>query len=177
MSLRIEVTPQVYLSEIRREDVAALVLHLADRGIYENTLRIPFPYGREHGRDWIERVASERKRLGRQVTYAIREAGGLLIGAAGFAHVEGPHPHKAELGYWLARPYWGRGTMTGVVARLCDIGFGEMHLLRIYASVYAHNRASARVLEKNGFVLEGLCRKAEVKDGHPIDTLLYARVV
>jgi ribosomal-protein-alanine N-acetyltransferase len=83
--------------------------------------------------------------------------------------------HRAEIGYWLAKPFWGRGIMTDVVQRLCQVGFEEFGLVKIIAYVNATNPASARVLEKCGFVQEGYLKKHFLKDGQLLDVRLFAR--
>lgn len=82
--------------------------------------------------------------------------------------------HRAEVGYWLAKPFWGRGIMTAVVRRLCRHAFDEYGLAKITAQVSLHNPASARVLEKCGFQQEGCLRKHFLKDGRFIDARLFA---
>ena len=86
------------------------------------------------------------------------------------------HRCTAELGYWLAEPFWGRGVMTAAVTAFVAHSFQTLPLQRIFASVYASNPASARVLEKAGFQFEGCMRKNVLKDGEILDSLLYARV-
>jgi len=84
--------------------------------------------------------------------------------------------HRAEIGYWLAKPFWGQGIMSAVVGAICDFAFGDWKLVRITAHVFTSNEASSRVLEKNGFEYEGLLRKHHQKDGKFIDSKLYALV-
>ncbi len=85
--------------------------------------------------------------------------------------------HKAEIGYWLAEKHWGKGIMTGAVRIICRFGFEKLGLRRIYAAVFPGNRASARVLEKAGFVFEGRLRNLYEKGGKMIDGLMYAKAV
>jgi RimJ/RimL family protein N-acetyltransferase len=81
--------------------------------------------------------------------------------------------HRAEIGYWLAQPYWGRGIMTDAVKVYVSYAFKELSVARLTAHVFAFNRSSARVLEKNEFKLEGRLRKHFSKNGELIDGLLY----
>jgi ribosomal-protein-alanine N-acetyltransferase len=75
---------------------------------------------------------------------------------------------------------WGTVLGAGVCERgvglLCDFAFGELNVARIEACVYEKNLASGRVLEKNGFELEGRHRKAIYKDGKLIDGFMYGKV-
>ena len=81
--------------------------------------------------------------------------------------------HRAEVGYWLAKTFWGRGIMSAVVRRVCQHAFDEFALVKIIAHVVTHNPASARVLEKCGFQQEGFLRKHFCKDGKLIDVRLF----
>lgn len=62
---------------------------------------------------------------------------------------------EAELGYWLAEPFWGKGIMSEAVRQICREAFSRFEISRIYAVPYAHNAASRRVLEKAGFTFRG----------------------
>ncbi len=172
--MRISVNDQVHLSEFRSSDKDALVVHLNDRDIYERTLRIPFLYTEKDADEWLALVSKITQQEGRPVHFAIRSADDALIGGCGFDGFQVGKSHRAEVGYWLAKPYWGRGIMTAVVQRVCQHAFENIGLLKITAHVFTHNRASARVLEKCGFVQEGLVRKHYFKDDKFIDAKLFA---
>jgi [ribosomal protein S5]-alanine N-acetyltransferase len=167
----IELEGGFYLDPPVPADAPAVAEHLQERQIYENTLRIPWPYGLADAQAWL---ADAEAGAGAHGVLAIREPGGRMIGATGFHEVV--PAHRAEVGYWLARPFWGRGLMTRVVAAMVRRAWDELGLVRLQAEVFAHNRASMRVLEKNGFVREGVLRKHVLKDGRFIDAVLYARV-
>jgi RimJ/RimL family protein N-acetyltransferase len=167
--MKIVVNDQVHLSEFRPTDKDALVQHLNDPDIYDRTLRIPFPYSDADADDRLELVVKTTEHQGRPVHWAIRTGDGALIGGCGFDGFQVSMSHRAEVGYWLAKPFWGRGIMTAVVRRLCRHAFEEFGLVKITAHDFAHNPASARVLEKSGFCEEGFLRKHYVKDGRFID--------
>jgi [ribosomal protein S5]-alanine N-acetyltransferase len=172
-AMKIIVNNQVHLSEFRASDRDALVMHLNEREIYDRTLRIPYPYTAAVADEWLALVARIDKQQGRQVHWAIRTAEEALIGACGFDGFQVGESHLAEVGYWLAKPFWGRGIMTAVVRRICQHAFAEFGLVKITAHVFAHNPASAHVLEKCGFQEEGFLRKHFRKDGRFIDARLF----
>ena len=87
---------------------------------------------------------------------------------------EADYRHSAELGYWLGKPFWGRGIITEAARAITAYGFETLGLTRIYAHVDSDNGASARVLEKAGYQREGLLRKAVLKKGELVDYLLFA---
>jgi RimJ/RimL family protein N-acetyltransferase len=174
--VNIVVNDQIHLSDLRLSDKEALVQHLNDRDIYDRTLRIPYPYTEAHADEWFVRVGEIAEQAGCQVHFAIRGADEALIGACGFEGVKVGKSHKAEVGYWLAKPFWGRGIMTAVVKHLCRHAFEEFGLAKITAHVFAGNAASARVLEKCGFQQEGFLRKHHMKDGRLHDARLFALI-
>lgn len=171
--MKIVVNDQVHLSEFGSSDKPALTQHLNDRDIYERTLRIPFPYTDAAADEWLALVVKITQQQGRPVHFAIRSADDALIGGCGFDGFQVGKSHRAEVGYWLAKPFWGRGIMTAVVQQVCRHAFDEFELVKITAHVFAHNPASARVLEKCGFQEEGFLRKHFVKDGQFLDARLF----
>ena len=82
---------------------------------------------------------------------------------------------KAKLSYWLGKRYRGKGIMTKAVKLASKYGFDKYKLRRIYAQGRIYNKASARVLEKAGFKLEGIQRKNALKNGKYYDDFLYAK--
>ena len=103
------------------------------------------------------------------------EVHGAAVGGIGIRLGQDVHRHTAEVGYWLAEDFWGRGIMSETVAAFTNFCFENFPLRRIYAEPFSNNPASARVLEKTGFVLEGRLRNNVIKDGKILDSLLYAR--
>lgn len=134
--MNINVGNGIHLTEIRPSDKEALLEHLADRSIYENTLRIPYPYT-EADADWWLAYIDEKtsKNQGQPVIWAIRDETGRLIGAIGLDDLVIGQSHRAELGYWLAKPFWGRGLMTAVVQAVCRHAFDNLGLVKVTAHV------------------------------------------
>jgi RimJ/RimL family protein N-acetyltransferase len=172
----IPVNEQVRLTEFRSGDQAALVDHLREKQIYDQTLRIPYPYTEADADEWLKLVTQITLQQGRPVNWAIRTARQYLIGGIGFDGFQLGKSHRAEVGYWLARPFWGQGIMTAVVQQACRHAFEEFGLIKITAHVFATNLASARVLEKSGFEQEGYLKRHHLKDGQYLDARLYARL-
>ncbi len=104
-----------------------------------------------------------------------RRAEGVLIGTCGFV-ARTPEHHRAELGYALARPYWGQGYMTEAVRAVVAFAFDHLDLNRIEAVCDAENLASARVLEKSGLVFEGILRDYLRVKGRYRNVRMYAAV-
>jgi RimJ/RimL family protein N-acetyltransferase len=104
------------------------------------------------------------------------ELDGEAVGGVGVEPGEGIYAKSGNFGYWLGEPFWGRGIMTAVVAATVDYIFEQLPIERLEAPVFEWNPASMRVLEKCGFVREGILRRSISKDGQIIDGVLYARL-
>lgn len=174
--MKIIVNDQIHLSEILLSDQAACIEHMKVKEIYDLTLRIPYPYTEADFQAWLQIVEKATMQQGQPVNWAIRDEKEFFIGGCGFVGLEIGKSHRAEIGYWLAKPYWGQGIMTAIVRRLCEFAFAEFGLVKIEALVFAENVASAKVLEKCGFVQEGYLRKHHLKDGKYLDARLFGLV-
>lgn len=168
----IPIQEGILLTEIRRSDRDAFVEYLNDREIYRCTCRIPFPYTAADADKFLGIIDDMTAKYGHPVNFAIRNSAGALLGGCGFERLA--YGHKAEIGYWVARPFWGRGIATAAVHAACEYAFAEWKLVRIHAYVFDFNLGSARVLEKNGFQCEGLLRKHLLKGTEFINCKLYA---
>ena len=162
--------------ELRRwetGDVSSLVRNASNRRVSMNLRdRFPYPYTEEHARGWTD-VASQEDPL---VHFAIA-VGGDAVGGIGLQLQPDVFRRSAEIGYWLGEPYWGRGIMTDAVSAVTDYAITSLGLCRVFAGVFDPNPASARVLEKAGYVREARLRRSVFKDGRMRDQLIYAYVV
>ena len=156
----------------RAGDAEALARRADNPRVAENLRDLfPHPYTLADAREWL----SVALRQDPETNFAL-EVEGSLAGTIGLELGEDVYRHSAEIGYWLAEEYWGRGIASAAVDRLAAWGFEELGLLRIHAFVFASNPASARVLEKARFELEGRMRNAVVKNGRVMDQLVYAKL-
>jgi RimJ/RimL family protein N-acetyltransferase len=174
--MEIEVTQAIRLTDFRPGDRAALVEHLSDWEVYRRTLRIPHPYTADDADRWLSSLQRPAERSGHDSNWAIRDLSGQLIGGIGLEGDAATRWHRAEIGYWLARSYWGQGMMTAVVGAVCRHAFETIGLAKITAHVLPSNEASARVLVKNGFEQEGYFRRHFLKEGEMIDTRAFGRL-
>lgn len=156
----------------RDADADALARHANDREIWRN-LRdaFPHPYGLDDARRFLAMVAAQDP-----TTFFAIEVDGEAAGGIGLSLHGDVERLSAELGYWLARPHWGRGIMSAAIRAFTRDRMDIHGLVRVYAVPFAHNLASARALEKAGFQCEGRMRRSVIKDGEIQDSLLYACV-
>ncbi len=167
MELRL---PSCTIRPWRASDLESLVLHADNPRIAANLRDVfPSPYTRADGEAWLAVAA-------RPSNFAI-EVDGAAVGGIGLRLGEDVHRRTAEIGYWLGEAYWGRGIVTEAVGALTRWGVEAFDLVRVDAHVFAPNVASARVLEKNGYVLEGRLRRRVEKRGEILDALVYAYVL
>jgi RimJ/RimL family protein N-acetyltransferase len=132
----------------------------------------PHPYSLKDAEHFISRVLKSNPKT----IFAIatqKEA----IGSIGLMIGKDVHRYTAELGYWLAEPFWGDGIMTQAVKKIIYHGTKVLKLHRIFAEPYTTNSASVRVLEKAGFNFEGVLRSNVFKDGKILDQYMYSYVV
>lgn len=150
-------TARLLLRSLEREDVPTIVRLAGANEIAATTLHIPHPYAEDDARTFLAK-ANEDFRAGRSVNFAVSISPGReLCGAVGLTIAE---THKrAELGYWIGVPFWGRGYATEAASAAVAFGFETLHLRRIYAHHFAGNTASQRVLEKIGMRHEGQSRQ------------------
>ncbi|MGH7915861.1 MAG: GNAT family N-acetyltransferase [Candidatus Binataceae bacterium] len=132
----------------------------------------PHPYTRREAEEWTTRCASGRVS---SIEFAI-ELDGEAIGGIGFEPQKDVNRLTVEIGYWLSKPFWGKGIATAAVKRATGYAFSHLNLERIEAGVFAWNGASVRVLEKAGYTFEGRLRRSIIKDGRLGDRLIYARL-
>ena len=143
-----------------------------DRAIAATTLNIPHPYEQGMAEKFIEMQAAAFAK-GEMANFAITlAADGSFIGIIGLAI--SPQHSRAELGYWIGKPFWGKGYATEAGRAILQYGFEELGLRRIHAGYFSNNPASGRVQQKLGMVREGNQRKHILKWGEEIDHVLNA---
>ena len=153
-------------------DVADLTAAISNKKVQDN-LRdgIPYPYTEQDGVDFISAMLSADENDTFAFTITVDEK---VIGSIGVYRQENIHRQTAELGYYIAEEYWGKGIMTEAIKQICQYVFQKSDILRIYAEPFAYNEASCRVLEKAGFQYEGTLRNNAVKNGKVIDMKMYS---
>ena len=136
-------------------------IHLRDR--------FPFPYELEHAKTFLGWLANQPS----PTVWAI-EVNGEAVGGIGIELHTDVERVSAEIGYWLGEQVWGGGIATEALRAVTAEAFKRYDLTRIYAVPFADHPASIRVLEKAGYVKEGVMRQSAIKDGKVRDQALYA---
>lgn len=141
----------------------------------QNNLRdgLPFPYTEDDALCFIKSMLS----ADRDNTFAFAIIyKGKCIGSIGAFRQSNIHFRTAEVGYYIAEEYWGRGIVTAALKELCDYIFEHTDIIRLYAEPFTYNKGSCKVLEKAGFIREGVLKSNAVKNGVVLDMALYAKV-
>lgn len=156
----------------RIEDAEDIAETLNNKNILDN-LRdgIPFPYTVHDAREFIQamNVADSESTFSFAITVDDK-----AIGSIGAFRQSNIHSRTAEVGYYVAEPYWGQGIGTSAVKQICEYVFQNTDIIRLFAEPFAHNASSCRILEKCGFELEGTLRKNAVKNGVVVDMKIYS---
>ena len=153
-------------------DAKDIAVALSNKKIQDN-LRdgLPYPYSEQDGIDFISSMLSANE----DETFAFAIIlDDKAIGSIGVFRQQNIHRQTAEMGYYIAEEYWGKGIMTDAVKQICHYVFENSDILRIYAEPFAYNTGSCRVLEKAGFQYEGTLRNNAVKNGKVIDMNMYS---
>ncbi|NJE06589.1 N-acetyltransferase [Thermococcus sp. M36] len=163
----------VSLGVLLRDDLTQVWLWYNDREVRKY---LSFPeevFFYEDELEWYEALRREKKR--EKVFAIVENSSRSLVGLIGLHRID-HHNGRAELGYFLAREYWGRGYASEAVKLALEYAFEWLNLRKVYARVYEPNVPSIRVLEKNGFTLAGRWKRHQYVPGEGfVDVLLYER--
>lgn len=153
----------------RVEDAVCLAKHANNAKIAAN-LRdaFPHPYTIKDAGNWIAAMQQQLNNL----VLAI-EINGEVCGGIGMHRFTDVDRMKAEVGYWLSEDYWGKGIVSEAVPAFVKHIFATTDLIRLQAGVFQHNKASMKVLEKAGFSLEAIHKKAIIKNNQILDEYIY----
>jgi ribosomal-protein-alanine N-acetyltransferase len=151
-------------------DAPSLVRHANNYEVWRRLRdRFPHPYTQADAEQWIAFAQQQDP----QTRFAI-EVHGEVAGGITLELGSDIERCSAEIGYWLGEAFWGKGITTAAVRALTSHGFEAFNLTRIFAVPFANSSASARVLEKCGYVREGVMRRSAIKEGVVLDQVLYA---
>ena len=161
----------ITLREYKKADVDRLV-ELANN---ENVSRylvytFPYPYKKQDAEWWIEEGATANNSVTKVIDY-----NGIFVGSVGITPQNGWKEHSAEIGYWLGEKYWGKGIATESLRMMTEISFSELEFRKLFAPVLGPNKASMRVLDKCGYILEGVFKQDVYKGGNYQDGYYFAK--
>lgn len=162
----------IVLRPWQKQDAQELASVANNKNVWNNVRdALPSPYTVMDALQWITHANSQ----GPVVSFAIVYNGN-IAGSIGCVPKQDISRKAIEIGYFVGEKYWGKGIATEAVRLLVDFIDTRMDVVRIYAHVFAHNKSSMRVLQKNGFYLEAINRKAVIKNNLLIDNYLWVKL-
>lgn len=158
------------LRAFEKGDEASLAFSANNFEVWK-TLRnvFPHPYTYDDAVQFVDLNLSTDK-----VLNFVIDIDGDAAGVIGIIPGDDIYCKVAEVGYWIGVEYWGKGIATEALQWMTDYCFKNFDINKIFASCFANNLASTKVLEKCGFKLEGIRKKHIFKNGEFIDEKLYA---
>ena len=161
----------VSLRPWNNSDVHSLMKYANNKAIADN-LRdaFPYPYTQKDALRFLEMAVSSDPHI---LILAI-DSKGEAIGSVGATPKEDVYRKNVEIGYWLARPFWGRGIITEVIRTFISHLWITYDIHRIYAEPFANNLASRKALEKAGFSCEAVFKENIIKNGNYHDSCIYS---
>ena len=150
-------TERFVLRKIRLSDVPALLKHVNNKSITDQIINFNYPYLEADAVARMHFVHEGFKNRERYVFLVAGKEDNALVGEIGI-HLDMGN-NRAEIGYWVAEPFWGKGIASEVTAAVLKFGFETLELNKIYATHYLDNPGSGKVLVNNGMILE-----AELKE-------------
>jgi len=164
-------TARLVLRPLSLADAADVQRLAGDRDIAETTAAIPHPYPDGAAETWIA-THPDRYARGESVVFGITRAeDGVLLGAIGLEIKA--EMQRAELGYWIGKPYWNNGYCTEAARAVVRFAFEILGLRRVFANHFGRNAASGRVMHKAGMRHEGPLRHHSIKWGTIDDMEVY----
>ena len=166
-----ELEAKIRLRDYERTDVDRLVCLANNKNVSRYLVdTFPYPYTRKDAEWWTETGCHASGAVTKVIEYKQE-----FVGSIGITPQSGWKKHMAEIGYWIAEDYWGKGIAPVALAAMTEIAFGTFKYKKLFAPVLAPNNASMRVLEKCGYSVEGLLKHEVFKDGRYFDVYHYAK--
>lgn len=163
-------TERLVLRPFRLDDAPEVQRLAGAREIADTTLNIPHPYPDGVAEKWINTHHEEYEKSGSVVWAVTLNNSEQLIGAIGLT--TNREFDRAELGYWISQPFWGRGYCTEAAKAALGYGFGQAGLNRIFANHLTRNPASGKVMQKIGMKKEGEMRQ-HIKKWDKCEDIIY----
>mgnify|MGYP000539146346 CR=1 FL=1 len=164
-------TERLMLNELKADDIRDIVKYASNKKISDYTLNLPHPYSEQDAIYWIN-LAHQGLKYGTNYIFAIRlKVDNQFVGGIGFT-VE-KRFNRAEIGYWIAEPFWRKGIATEATKSIIDFGFEKVGLNKLTSSHFAKNPASGKVMQNSGMIREGELKEHILKNTEYHDLIQY----
>ena len=166
---------QIILRSLKKSDAASIYKYVRSPDIPRYTF-VPSPYTIDSAIDFIKRSHIWRRKETTYVFAIVPHEAGELVGTIGIHAVSAVHK-KAEIGYWLAKKFRGRGIMPEAIGLALKFCFKELKLHRVQAPTLPDNVISQKLLKSCGFKYEGRHRNYYRHRNRIKDAYMYAITV
>jgi len=164
-------TKRLIINELKSEDIKSIVKYASNKSISDYTLNLPHPYSEKDAIYWIN-LAHQGLKAGTNYIFAIRlKDDNQFVGGIGLT-VE-KRFNRAEIGYWIAAPFWRKGIATEATKAIIEFGFDKLELNKLTCSHLAKNTASGKVMQNSGMNKEGELKEHILKKNEYHDLILY----
>ena len=162
---------EIKLRVLTKNDKISLVKYANNKKIANNLRNdFPNPYSEENANDFIN---SANENNPKKLILAI-DFNEELIGCIGAFQQDDIYSKNAEIGYWLAEPFWGKGYISTAIKKFVPMVFENMDIVRIYAEPFENNLGSKKALDKAGFKLEATLKNNIFKNGEVLSSCIYS---
>jgi ribosomal-protein-alanine N-acetyltransferase len=175
MEERILVWDDIYLMQMTESDIPSLIAAINDKVVAAHTLTIPYPYTLNDAKTFFLLSQNRKQDAGYHLDWLIKKSD-QVIGGIGLMCQDGFDSHRTEIGYWIDKQNRNRGLASMALQTLTQYIFENLHFIRIEAHTFCDNIPSQKVLEKTGFLREGLLRKYVKKDDQLKDVYCYSKL-
>lgn len=165
-------TERLVLREVTKDDADSLLAYLSDEQVTRHMGLAPFVSAEDalDEIEWYQSIFDNGTGMRWGITLKGQDR---VIGSCGFLNLSQKH-HRAEIGFELSREHWGKGIAGEALQAVIAHGFSQLNLNRIEALIEPANSPSQKLVEKTGFLREGLLRDYEYTQGKYDDLYMYS---
>ncbi|WP_240056686.1 GNAT family N-acetyltransferase [Bacillus mesophilum] len=165
-------TPRLRLRKITAEDANSILVYLSDEDVMKYYGLLPFTSVDDALDEiaWYQSIQDQQTGMRWGITLKEED---IIIGSCGF-HNGVPKHFRTEIGFELSKAYWGKGIAAEAIKAVVNYGFDHLNINRIEALIEPANQPSQKVVEKIGFIKEGLLRNYEYTNGKFDDLYIYS---
>lgn len=156
-------TERLTLTNPKVSDIPNIIQYAGNIKVAKNTLNMPHPYFEKDAIFWLNMAHTGFQNRDKYIFGIRLKTTNELIGGMGL-HLMIPY-NRAELGYWIAEPFWNKGYASEAAGEVLKFGFKTLNLNKIFATHLIENPASGKVMLKNGMIKEGTLKDHFKKDG------------
>lgn len=168
-------TNRLVLREIQLEDAPLVEKYASDDQLAKTTLNVPSPYPKGSAINYLTHTIESQKAGKLRILAVILKETNALIGLMSIGI--NITFQRGELGYWIGRPYWGKGYGTEAARKILEIGFNELKLNKVFAKAFLSNPGSYRIMEKIGLKQEGMLKEHVYRFNAFHDIVVYGMTV